>query len=331
MIYHIVREQKDSFRRIDSMNATTICNELYKIIQKNQLKGQVHSVFDNSFNVLDENAQLITFLGPNKPMSPNSIKIEEKISFLDLSIKQGQKLTFFKDFVLNEDSKIIIYYDKASLWDKSPILFTDTDLSRESMENVFRKLNSMGTFILREGKKHGIVPLLKTLEGRIKGVELLIDDNIVLSKKEEFIQDRFLSFIDSYSNEDIDEIALRASKIVGYGIGLTPSMDDFLSGIMVSRIYLSSYLNHDIKKAYEINKAIIKHIINKTTLVSQEMMIHSSRGDVNEDLRNLMISLLTNRCSDSFYECLKKVSSFGETSGTDMISGIYIGSCIMLN
>lgn len=313
------------------MNATVICSELYKVIQKNQLRGQVHSVFDNSFNVIDENAQLITFLSPNKPMSPNSIKIEEKISFLDLPIKQGQRLTFFKDFVLNEDSKTVIYYDKASLWDKSPILLTDANLLRESMENVFRKLNSMGTFILREGKKHGIVPLLKTLEGRIKGVELFINDNIVLTKKEEFIQERFLSFIDSYINEDIEEISLRASKIVGYGIGLTPSMDDFLSGIMISRIYLSSYLNQDIEKAYEINKAIIKHILNKTTLVSQEMMIHSSRGEVNEDLRNLMISLLTNRYADSFYECLKKVSSFGETSGTDMISGIYIGSHILLN
>lgn len=313
------------------MDATAICSELYKVIQKNQLNGQVHSVFENSFNVLDENAQLITFLSTNKPMSPNSIKVEEKISFLDLPIKQGQKLTFYKDFVLDEDGEIVIYYNKASLWDKSPILLTDANLLRESMENVFRKLNSMGTFILREGKKHGIVPLLKTLESRIKGVELFINDNIVLTKKEEFIQERFLSFIDSYINEDIEEISLRASKIVGYGIGLTPSMDDFLSGIMISRIYLSSYLNQDIEKAYEINKAIIKHILNKTTLVSQEMMIHSSRGEVNEDLRNLMISLLTNRYADSFYECLKKVSSFGETSGTDMISGIYIGSHILLN
>lgn len=313
------------------MEATVICSELYKVIQKNQLKGQVHSVFENSFNVLDENAQLITFLSPNKPMSPSSIKVEEKISFLDLPIKQGQKLTFCKDFVLDEDGKIVIYYDKASLWDKSPILFKDASLLRESMENVFRKLDSMGTFILREGKKHGIVPLLKTLEGRIKGVELFIDDNIVLGKKEEFIRERFLSFIDSYKDEDINEISLRASKIIGYGIGLTPSMDDFLSGIMVSRIYLSSYLNQDLEKAYEINKAIIKHITNKTTLVSQEMMIHSSRGDVNEDLRNLMISLLTNRYTDSFNECLKKVSGFGETSGTDMISGIYIGSHILLN
>ncbi|MFA5524473.1 MAG: DUF2877 domain-containing protein [Tissierellales bacterium] len=312
------------------MNASAICSELYKIIHKQQLIGRVHSVFDSSLNILDENGQLITFLNPNKPMSPNAIKVEENISFLDLSIKQGQELTFSKEFAIDEKGKRIICYNKATLWDKSPTLFEGGNLFRDTLENVSEKLNNMGIFILREGKKYGIVPLLRTLESRIEGIELLLDEDTVFSKKEEFIKERFLSFIDSYINEDIEEISQGASKIVGYGIGLTPSMDDFLSGIMLSRIYLSSYLHQDMDRAYEINKAIIKHIINKTTLVSQEMMTHSSRGDVNEDLRNLMLSFLTDRYTEGFNECLKRVADFGATSGTDMISGIYVGSLIML-
>lgn len=313
------------------MNASSICKKLYKVIQENSLKGQIHSVFDSSFNVLDQDNQLISFLGPNKPMAPNSIKIAEKISFLDLGLEQGQKLEFYDDFVLIKENNTVIYYDEAALWEKSPILFTDENLTRDSMENVFRKLEKMGIFILEEGKKNGIVPLLKTLEGSIKGAELLLDDSIAVSKKEEFIKERFLAFIDSYIKENIDEISLRASRIVGYGIGLTPSMDDFLSGIMVSKIYLSSYLNYDDKKAYGFNKAIIKDIENKTTLVSEKMLMYSSVGEVNEHVRNLMVSLLTDSSIEVFYECLKKVADFGETSGTDMISGIYIGSYIMLN
>ncbi len=313
------------------MNATIICKELYDYIQKNQPKGQVHSIFDNSLNILDENNQFITFLSPNKPMSPNSIKIRENSSFLDSDFRQGQKLAFFKDYVSIQDSSKEIYYSKASLWDKSPILFTGSTLIKAPVENVSNKLKKMGIFILEEGKKDGIVPLLKTLKGRIKGVELLLDSNITLSKREEFIRERFLSFIDSYIKEDLDDVSTKASRVIGYGIGLTPSMDDFLSGIMVSQIYLSSYLNLDLKKAHELNNSIIKHIENKTTLVSQEMMRYASKGEVNEDLRNLMVSLLTNSSIEDFYQNLKKVSDIGETSGTDMISGIYIGSCIVLD
>lgn len=313
------------------MNATAICKELYEYIQNNQPIGQVHSVFDNSFNVLDENNQFITFLGPSKPMSPNSIKIREKSSFLNSDIKQGQKLTFLKDYVLIEDSNIEVFYNKASLWDKKPLLFLDGGLEKEFVENVLKKLNKMGSFIVKEGKKDGIAPLLKTLIGRIKGLELLLDNKMNLSKREEFIRERFLSFIDSYIMGDLDAIARKAGSIVGYGVGLTPSMDDFLSGIMVSQVYLSAYLNHDLSRTFEVNKAIIKHIKNKTTLISQEMMIHSSRGEVNEDVRNLMIFFITGSSLEDFYKCLKKVSDIGETSGIDMISGIYIGSCIALN
>ncbi len=313
------------------MIASNICREIYIKVQANRLKGQIHSVFHNSCNVLDQNNQLISLLGPNKPMAPHSIKLANNVSFLDLGFKQGQELEFYDGFVLVKNNSTIIAYDKANLWDKEPLLFSNINLIKDSKENVFEKLNKMGTFILEEGKKDGIVPLLKALGGKIKGVELILDDNICFGNKEEFIKERFLRFIDSYINESIDEISLSSKEIVGFGIGLTPSMDDFLSGIMISRIYLSSYLNKNLNKALELNKAIVKYIKNKTTLVSEEMLMFSSKGEGNEDVRNLMVSLLTNKSKDAFYKYLKKVSDFGETSGTDMISGIYIGSCIMLN
>lgn len=313
------------------MIACNICKELYNNIQGNRLKGHIHSVFDNSFNVLDKDNQLISFLGANKPMAPYSIKLTEKISFIDFGLEQGQKLEFYDDFVFIKDNNTVITYDKATLWNKGPLLFTDINMLKDSKKNVFQKLNKMGIFILEDGKKDGIVPLLKTLEGKIKGIELILNNNILLGRREEFIKERFLAFVDSYIKEDIEKISLNSKEIVGFGVGLTPSMDDFLSGIMISRIYLSSYLDYDLKKAFEINKAIIKHIKNKTTLVSEGMLMYSSKGEVNEDVRNLMISLLTNRSTNVFCKHLKKVADFGETSGTDMISGIYIGSCILLN
>lgn len=313
------------------MIASDICKDLYEAVQENRLKGQVHSVFDNSFNVLDQNNQLISFLGKNKPMSPHSIKFKEKLSFLNLGLERGQRLEFYNDFVLIKESNTVITYDKAFLWAKEPVLFSNVNLLRDSMENVSIKLDKMGTFIKEEGKRDGIVPLLKSLEDKIKGVELMLDNSIVLGRNEEFIKERFLAFIDSYIKENIDDISLRSKGIVGFGIGLTPSMDDFLSGIMISRIYLYSYLNCDMKKALKINNAIVKYIKNKTTLVSEEMLMFSSRGEANEDVRNLMISLLTNSPIDVFQKYLEKVASFGETSGTDMISGIYIGCRILLN
>lgn len=313
------------FKGSDLMNGLSICNTLYEKILKEDLKGYIHSVFNSSFNVLDQNHQLIPFLNSKKPMSPNSIKIDEDISFLSLGIEPKLKIQFFQDFALIKDLNIKITYDKVNLWDKSPIL----TFVKDSKENVFIKLKIMGKFLIENGKFDGILPLLSALQGKIKGLDLFLNNEINLGKKEEFIKERFLRFFDNYLEEDIHNISLNAKDIVGFGMGLTPSMDDFLSGMMISRIYLSSYLDHDMENTYKINRAIVKEIKNKTTIISEEMLMYSSVGETNEDIRKLMISFLGESSLQHFTKNIEDVVKIGETSGTDILSGIYIGSCIL--
>lgn len=313
------------------MNSSHICQYLYKEIQEHYVKGKVHSVFENSFNVLDGDNRLISFLSSNKPMAPHSIKLKDQISFIDVGLERGQELEFHQDYVLIKDLNKKINYGKAFPWDKKPILFTNEKLRKDLTENVSIKIKKIGEFLLNEGSKEGIYPLLQVLRGKIKGIDTILADNITLGRNEEFIKERFLDFMDSYIKGDIDNISSRTQRIVGFGVGLTPSMDDFISGMMVSRIYLYSYFNQQTEKALKLNKAIVKHIKNKTTLVSEEMLMFASLGEVNEDVRNLMLSLLTNSPIDELYNNLRKVASFGATSGTDIISGIYVGSCIIFN
>lgn len=120
-------------------------------------------------------------------------------------------------------------------------------------------------------------------------------------------------------------------NIIGYGIGLTPSMDDFISGMMISRIYIFYYLEKNLQTAYEFNHAIIKEIDNKTTRISEEMLKYSSLGQGNEYIKDLMISFLGNFPMEDFERNLLRSIEIGETSGTDMLLGIYTGSCILLH
>ncbi|MBZ2175184.1 DUF2877 domain-containing protein [Schnuerera sp. xch1] len=314
------------FRGFDFMNSLMICNTLYKKILKGGLKGNIHSVFNSSFNVLDQNHQLVSFLNSKKPMSPNSIKIDNDISFLSLGIEPKLELQFFQSFALIEGLNIKITYDKVNFWDKNPVL----TFTKDSKENVFRKLRIMSKLLIENGKTEGILPLLSTLQGKIKGLDLFLNSKTNLNKREKFIKERFLKFLDNYIREDIDNLSLYAKDIVGFGRGLTPAMDDFLCGIMVSRIYLSSYLDHDMERNYKVNRAIVEMIKNKTTIVSEEMLNYSSLGETNEDIRRLMLSFLGEDPFYYFVKNVKNVVKIGETSGTDILSGIYIGSSILL-
>ncbi|WFA10111.1 DUF2877 domain-containing protein [Tissierella sp. Yu-01] len=298
------------------MIADSICIELNEHIQNYHLTGIVHSVFDNAFNVLTSDNKFITFLNYSKPMAPNAIRLSRNISFLDFNIEPNMKLYFYKDFIWLRDLNITFIIDKASKWDSCPV-FT---YSKEKENKLQRKISFIEEFLINEGKKDGILPLLLFLNEKHKDFG---------NKDFLFIKDRFLDFVDSYLHYSKLRISDKVKKIIGFGAGLTPAMDDFISGLMVSRIYIYDYLNMNLNECIEFNYLMIGEIDGKTTRVSEEMLKYSSKGKVNENIRNLMISLFSDSSFEGLMENLKAVASFGETSGTDIISGIYFGSKIL--
>lgn len=309
------------------MECSHICHGLYKRLLVEDFTGIVHSVFNSSFNVLDDNQQLITFLNAKRPMSPNSIKIGENVSYHSLGIKPKQTVYFSREIVEVKDSNIKFFLKELELWEKGPNL----SFRRDNKVNILTKLNRMGEILSKEGKKDGIYPLIGSLENSLEGLEVLFDSNHTTSNRDDFIKQRFIKFIESYIEEDLVKLSKNSVDIIGYGVGLTPSMDDFLSGIMISRIYLSYYLGLKMVYAYKINEAIIKELNNKTTMVSQELLRFSSVGEANDYVKDLMVSFLGISPMKVFIDNLEKVLSIGETSGTDMLLGIYIGSRIILN
>lgn len=308
------------------MIADSICKKLLKSIEEEHFSGVIHSVFHNAFNILTSKDEFITIININKSMSANTIRISDDISFIDCGINQGMKTNFHKTFIDIEEANIHIDISNASKWDKNPI----HSYTKDKTENVFSKLDIMRAFTIDSEKTQGILALLTTLNEGYSSLGLLKKNGIHLDKSVNFMKDRFLDFIDTYIDGDIELIDEKVKKIVGYGAGLTPSMDDFLSGLMISRIYLYDYLNLDMDNALDFNKAMIRKIANKTTRISEEMLKFAALGEANEDVRDLMLSLISHIENEIYIINLKKLASLGETSGIDLIAGIYIGSCILL-
>lgn len=308
------------------MIVDSICDNLQRKIQHKNFTGVVHSVFHSAFNVITSDNEFIIFLNCSKPMSPNSIRISDNISFFIFGIEPGMRLYFNHNYIRVEDLGIDIIIEMASKWNVNP---TFTYL-KDSSNNVFLKLEIMKDFLENSHKLEGILPLLTVLNEKYNGFELISIRGQITDKNIIFMKDRFLRFIEAYIEEDFI-ISDRVSKIIGFGVGLTPSMDDFISGLMISRIYLYDYLNKNLDACFKFNELIVKNIDGKTTRVSEEMLKYSSKGEVNEDIRNMMLSLISKSKDNDFILNIKKVASFGETSGTDIISGIYIGSKIIFN
>lgn len=300
------------------MHASQISRNFYKWIGNKDRKAEIHSIFKSTVNILSDDGKFIPIVINDKPMSPFSIKLGTITDFKEMDIQIGEKIILTKDYLKGE--KINIFYAHAEIWDDSINLTQNT----VSLESLKLKLSIIKEYIREKGNKEGIFELMQIIpydlyEGK--------EDN--LDSSQLFIKDRFIKFIKAFTNNDIEEINILSKKIIGFGPGLTPSMDDFLSGMMISNLYISHCLKFNIEHAYKINHQIVNNIENKTTRVSEEMLKQSSIGETNEDIRNLMISIISFN-NNGLKGLLDRVIKFGHSSGTDILCGIYIGSCILM-
>lgn len=302
------------------MIASYICSSIFNWVQEKERYGKIHSIFKNTVNILSEDGKFIPIIVSGKPMSPNSIKLDEKLNFKDFNMEVGEKVTFIKESFISE--KISINYGKAILWNRGVELISHID----TYENFETKIKRVKDFIYYNGNKDGIYNLIRFISGDLFPSE----NNDEVNKSELFIKDRFINFINSFIEYDIKNINNFSKKIIGYGPGLTPSMDDFISGMMIANIYISFFLGFNLEKAYSLNGKIVKDIENMTTLVSEEMLKIASIGEANEDIRNLMKKLMGTSTEEELKELLAKVISFGHSSGTDILCGIYIGSFMLM-
>lgn len=116
-------------------------------------------------------------------------------------------------------------------------------------------------------------------------------------------------------------------KLIGNGLGLTPSGDDVIIGILAinTTINMLGYKKYKmISKEYFCNKA------NLTNKISWEVMNHAINGNFLFVLLEFCYLVLTNDDQEKISLAFKNLTKIGHTSGYDLAVGVLIGlSCLV--
>jgi hypothetical protein len=312
-----------------------ICENLQNMILKRGiLRGRVHSVFGNACNIECEDL-FITLLSKGKKMSPMSVIVDNggKVDFKELNIIQGLMFEFSESEIYCLKRNLFISINNA----KVRYLGAQRKTSNCSEQELLESIKVIEQGLKNHGKNYGMGPLLNMLADKVPELELISFNECAFDISFEFIKDRFMNFIQALIKAEVEGIGDIADCVIGFGCGLTPAMDDFISGVMVTYIYMASYykLNHEL--IYKFNSKVIRTGLNKTTRVSSEMLKHSSVGETNDAIHDLMAAILNfnNDNKDdnhrNIIRTLIEVVGYGETSGTDTAIGIYMGLRILTN
>lgn len=295
--------------------AAEVCSSLKEWLGNGPQNGMVHSVFHSSVNLLF-GSQLVTLLAASRPLYPFSIRLcDESIP----QLAQGMPVNCSTEEIYIEDIGWRLSLNGA--------ISTDLCLGSVPKDTLCSPgedtLSMLRRIILKYGKTDGFAPLLTILE---PGDEPPLQSNLYV----DFAAKRIPALLASIASMNIDSAQTAAYSIAGCGIGLTPSADDFLCGIMAS-LYTESVFRGERGRICPLLAVLSKAVAGRTNLVSATFLWEASLGLVSRDVLKLMKVLYSRVLSQQVFPSAMNVIAFGETSGTDILTGIYFGQKIYPN
>ncbi len=261
------------------------------------VKGEVHSVFRRVVNLVFEDGVFVSLLLSSMYMVPFGVRVRRILPFEDIFLR-GRVAIRDKDGILvwsGSRVRIPLSAD-VELWDaKLPVCKFDVRLISDRLMNVL-------DFLRREGK------------GELS--HLLFDGKFFQDCED--VAKLLRCFVSEVAAGRRGSFYVR--KMLGRGVGLTPSLDDWIGGFSSAYcVFLGDapWLG-DVKD----------ELFYATTAVSAHMLFNLYHGKVPEVYQRFWSTFVDG--GSVFYKAMSDVVGVGATSGSDWLTGVAMALEILI-
>ncbi|QCJ42229.1 DUF2877 domain-containing protein [Bacillus sp. S3] len=274
--------------------------EFIKRITHSSFSGFVHSTFYRTFNIQClENGELFTIACSEIDNGPNTLIIDvDHVSFLGIEVNDR---VFVKNQTLHIENKLALSIEKASKWESVIPVYPP------NVEILIRNIRRMKEYIDMYGKSGGFKKQMAA-QGPFEA-----EMSKMLEKRKNLL-------LNELENNHVSLAIPHAVSLIGLGPGLTPSGDDFLTGIFT----VFNMKNSPFYAQRSFCEDVLKHAKTLTNDISYMALKKAATGKVRESIISLIESLIAGNEEDLFLS-LNKVLSIGSSSGTDISLGLVCG------
>ncbi len=307
------------------MKAMMICANTRELLtSRKEIHGVVHSVFHKVCNIETQEGEIIPLIAQSIPKMPRciSVKMSQEETMDSLGLVKGRTIIFRKDSMGTMDTGFQLDFHDAVTWDGKPKLLLPPLEERYALDNI----SLLRRFMLQHGRLSGIGALLFLVDKNLRGMPY--PEDLRVNPYCEFIGPRIMKLIQGLLKDNLMEVQNMGKQIIGFGLGLTPSADDLLAGLMMALVYGGNYYGIELTEILEINGAMIRDTAHRTTKISAEMLCFAAKGEAAENIRQLLVDIFSEKNQIKIKQDILSVIENGDTSGTDCIAGIYIG-CLL--
>lgn len=244
---------------------------------------KVHSVYDHALN-LSNDLGMITLVSQDKPKAPLTCVCDLQ-SFLNLQLNQGMPVQRYGHTLRMGSLSVDFSMATTTSLDQVRGCYPD-------LESIRLGHQSLTKWLIQHSQQEGAIRLFST--------------------PHDVFSQHLVSILKTYlQTHDIQLLP----KLIGCGIGQTPSGDDVLVG-MLSLAWSCFHLGF-----IQMLKHCCEPLLNQTTDVSQMMLRQAFEGQFNEVHQDLILSLSRPHKVKEKADVCQRI---GHTSGTDFLVGVAV-------
>jgi hypothetical protein len=297
---------QDNSRLLTEVAPRKLTAESVGMCVPSSARGRVHSVFRRACNLELHSGQLVTLLGVELGNLPRGIRCQPSDdSFLE-RLRPGQAVTIDRGVLCAYAAKLRIDFSRSPIWRCGSVRINTLDAA------MLRAVEELRDELCQRMPNGGFSPLLFATGRPRSRLESSIAARlrVTLPALEEAV-----------SRSDTDATAAALAQIVGVGIGLTPSGDDFIVGYLAalrSRACDTPGIGTLLRElAWPLDRLSLR-----TNAISRQQLIDAVRGRFGQRLCEVLHALA--RGKDVAVHVRQALCS-GYSSGADTLCGLLFG------
>ena len=292
------------------LNAITVADDLVEFLENHpsHLAG-VHSVFHHAVNLLVDEDVLIT-LTNRDDITPMGLRVDCAASFGEY-LKAGDQVCLSLDRFKAVNRLFTLNLQDAGVWKTRSI----SSQGARPIEDVARIRIALINWLAKQPAQ-GLLPLLSRL-AQLSASSRSAVDNIY----SRYIADDLATFTKAINTSNWEHTLRIADQLVGFGMGSTPSCDDFLAAYLVVLKITEAYFPGRFPWVSEFNQTIASKAKSRTTLISANMLRHAADGKISRSHQRLITACLFKNQAD-LTQLASQVIQHGASSGGDFLLGL---------
>jgi len=308
------------------LTATSIDGFLAYWCGLNDVRGQIHSVFQHALNIKTSGGQLVSILSGADRAGPNTVvaRLPSGMDFISMGLRAGMPARLRGNRVQLGAGDVQLRTGSAQKW--WPRLADGLEqVDRHRLETNLAAVNEKVS-ALPPGR--GLGCLLTDAADMAAGRwDRVADGHRHGGDSDKLIKKALPAIkklMQGYLRKDGPALQQGVKGLIGLGSGLTPSGDDLLLGFIGALGAVSKRMNGPEMES--ILEAIRDHLYENrqgTTFISANLLAFACAGRVADPILNVIRSLLFEETA-AVMERLEVLLQQGDSSGSEVLLGILL-------